>query len=125
MLFKPLNLVIGTGEYFDVTEKQVQNMILDRYNHLAKDPQTYMFFLKLHNINGGDKFATMILQTNRPDLVGKVLSDSYKDPKGNELRKEFLQGLRQNGESYVKYWYKKLKHLRDRLVTPPAGKTND
>ena len=106
-IFEPLNIIIGTGEHFHVIEEQVKAIILDRFNNIAKDPKIYLFFLELHDINGGDKFATMILNPNRPDLVGRVLSDSYKDPKGKELRKEFLQELRRDGESYVTYWYKK------------------
>ena len=106
-LFKPLNIVIGTGEYLDVVKKQLQNMIKKRFENLSKDKNTYIFFLKLHNINGGDNFATMILNPNREDLIGKELSDNHKDVKGKEFRKEFLEGLRKDGECYTKYWYKK------------------
>ncbi len=105
--FKPLNLVIGTGEYLDVTEKKIKKYVLSRFKKLTNDTNSYLFFLNLHNINGGDKFATMILNPNRPDLVGKQLNDSYQDAKNKYFRKEFLEGLRKKGEAYTKYWYKK------------------
>lgn len=40
-------------------------------------------------------------------LIGKYLSDNLKDAKGKMFRKEFLEGLRAEGECYVDYWYKK------------------
>ncbi len=49
----------------------------------------------------------MLVNSNRPELVGTKLSDKYTDIKGNLFRKEMLQGLRENGEAYVEYWYKK------------------
>ena len=105
--FKPLDIVIGTGEYLDNVEQDLKNLILERFSILEGDKNQYLFILDLHNIKGGDNFATMILNPNRPDLIGKKLNDSYKDAKGKEFRKEFLKGLKEKGEVYVKYWYKK------------------
>ncbi len=104
--FEPLDLVIGTGEYLDVIEKQIKKYVVSRFANIKKDAN-YLFFLDLHNINGGNSFATMLLNPNRADLIGKKINDSYKDAKGKEFRKEFLQGLRDKGEVYTKYWYKK------------------
>ncbi|MEA2019683.1 MAG: cache domain-containing protein [Campylobacterota bacterium] len=105
--FEPLDLIIGTGEYLDVKEEEIKNYVLNRFEKdKTINHNSYLFFLDLHNINGGDEFATMILNPNRPDLIGKKLSDSYKDKKGKEFRKEFLKNIREKGESYTKYWYK-------------------
>ena len=105
--FAPLDLIIGTGEYLDVVEKQIQTEIIKKYNIMQHNKHSYVFAYKLHNINGGKNFATMIINPNRLDILGKKISDNYKDAKGKEFRKEFLKGIRQNGEAYVKYWYKK------------------
>ncbi|MEA1922234.1 MAG: ATP-binding protein [Pseudomonadota bacterium] len=67
----------------------------------------YIFILKLHDLNGGERFASMLLNPNRPDLLDKFLSDEYLDAKGKPFRKVFLKGLRDKGEAFVKYWYKK------------------
>jgi len=77
-------------------------------NNIRFDDGSYIFVYQLLNINGGKRFAKMLINPNRKDLVDKYLSDSYKDAKGNEFRKEFLQGIRKNGEAFVKYYYKKL-----------------
>ena len=104
--FKPLNLIIGTGEYLDEIEKKIQNYVIERFSNTALD-SNYLFIYKLHKINGGDNFATMILNQNRPDLIGKNISDNYLDAKGKKFRKEFLEKIRKHGHGYVKYWYKK------------------
>jgi len=49
----------------------------------------------------------MVINGNRPDLVGKKISDDYLDAKGKPFRKEFLEDIREDGESFVVYWYKK------------------
>ncbi|MCK5293151.1 MAG: cache domain-containing protein, partial [Arcobacteraceae bacterium] len=115
--FEPLNLIIGTGEYLDVVEEELKNYLINRFNHLNMGKNKYLFILDLHNINGGDNFATMLVNPNRPDLIGKKLNDNYEDGKGKKFRKEFLEGLRQKGEIYTKYWYKKpnYKELKPKM----------
>ena len=67
----------------------------------------YIFIYKVNNINGGKNFATMLLNPNRPDLVGKQIDDDYTDIKGFAFRKEMLKQIRQKGEAFVTYYYKK------------------
>ncbi len=106
--FEPLGWVIGTGEYLDNLEHLAKTTITnDLAASLKKDLVDYYFIYELHDINGGKDFATMLVNSNRPDLVGKRLSDDYKDAKGKLFRKEFLKGIRETGEANVVYWYKK------------------
>ena len=49
----------------------------------------------------------MLINKNRPDLIGKFISDDYKDARNNQFRKVMLEQIRQYGECFVKYWYKK------------------
>ena len=106
--FEPLNGFIGTGAYFDAFAELTRTNIAENLKQFAiKSPKNYFFVYELHNIQGGDGFATMLLNPNRPDLIGCKLTDNYKDAHGKMFRKEFLNGLRKNGESFVTYWYKK------------------
>lgn len=107
-LFEPFGWVIGTGEYLDNLEHLAKSTISSILSaSLKKDLIDYYFIYELHDINGGKDFATMLVNSNRPDLVGKKLSDDYKDAKGKQFRKEFLKGVRETGEAHVVYWYKK------------------
>ena len=106
--FEPLDIVIGTGEYLDVIENQIKKYVLDRFSKIKyKEENKYLFILDLHNINGGDEFATVLLNSNRTDLVGTKVSDSKKDIKGKIYRKEFLKILKEKGGGYSQYWFQK------------------
>ena len=106
--YEPLGWVIGTGEYLDNLEALIKAAITkDLSASLRKHLVDYYFIYELHDIDGGDGFATMLINSNRPDLVGQRLSDDYADARGKKFRKEFLQGIRENGETHVVYWYKK------------------
>ena len=108
-VFEPLHWYIGTGVYLDAVEASMQK-IISQYiekNRFGPNLRGYVFILDLLDIQGGDKFAIMYANPNRPDLIGKTISDDLQDAKGKMFRKEFLSGLREHGECYVDYWYKK------------------
>ena len=107
-LFEPFGWIIGTGEYLENLDKLARSTISGNLiGGLKKELIDYYFVYELHDIQGGKDFATMLVNSNRPDLIGKKLSDDYQDAKGKEFRKEFLKGIREDGEAHVVYWYKK------------------
>ena len=106
--FKPLDLVLGSGEYLDIIKKQTQEHILKRFSQNDyKDKDNYISILDVHNLKGGDNFATVLLNSNRLELIGSKVSTNTKDIKGNKFRKDFLDLVVSKGEGYSKYWYKK------------------
>ena len=104
--YKPFDILIGTGEYVEDVVNEVKSDFISKIEE-SNDLNKYIFIYDLHDINGGNKFATMLLNNNRRDLIGKTLSDEVTDSKGSFYRKEALNLLRENGEGFVKYWYKK------------------
>ena len=106
-LFEPFNWVIGYGEYLDDVEKELQALVIKQIRNMPYVDNNYVFVYQLMDINGGDKFAKMLVNMNRPDLEGEFLSDDYKDINGKAFRKEFLKDIRSNGDAYVTYAYKK------------------
>ena len=107
--FAPFDWLIGTGIYLDSVETELQGHISQYINTHRFGPNRlgYVFILDLLDIQGGKDFAIMYANPNRPDLVGRYISDDLQDAEGKMFRKEFLQGLRERGECYVDYWYKK------------------
>lgn len=107
--FAPFKWIIGTGEFLDYYEEMTQQSIVRHLNRIGigLESPDYVFIYKLHNKNGGDKFATMLVNPNRPDLVGKKVTDSYIDAQGKMFRKEMLKGVREKGEAFVTYMYNK------------------
>lgn len=71
------------------------------------EKNSYIFVYNLLNRNGGDKFAKMVINPNRTDLVGNFISTNYQDPNGFAFRKKFLDDINKSGESFVQYSYKK------------------
>ncbi len=99
---------VGAGEYYeDFGAMTKEHIIADIEKSMGSDPKGYFFIYQLHNLQGGDDFATMLVNPNRPDLVGTKISDNYRGAHGKEFRKTFLKGIREHGEAYVTYWYKK------------------
>lgn len=48
-------------------------------------------------MQGGDDFARMIVNPNRPDLLGKLISTNYEDANGKKFREEFMENIRKKG----------------------------
>lgn len=73
----------------------------------GKEKENYIFVYLLENPHGGDNFAKMLINPNRPDIEGKYISDSYTDPEGKQFRKIFIKEISLKGSSFVQYTYKK------------------
>ncbi len=77
---------------------------LGRADDLAGDGY---FIYQLHDLAGGENFASMLFNPARPDLVDQKLSTDFPDARGYDFRKVFMKDIRDRGESFVTYWYKK------------------
>ena len=72
-----------------------------------ENKSNYFFVYEVKNMNGGDNFAKLIVNPNRPDLVGTLISTNYEDSDGKRFREIFLKDIRETGESFTEYAYKK------------------
>ena len=108
--FEPYDWIIGAEANLEVVTKSMQNIITHYVttNRFGPNERGYVFINELLDINGGTEFAKVYANPNRPNDTGKTISDDFKDANGKFFRKEFLQGLRDHGECFVDYWYKKI-----------------
>jgi C4-dicarboxylate-specific signal transduction histidine kinase len=67
----------------------------------------YIFVYELLKKDGGDDFARLVLNPNRKDLEGKLISTNYTDVSGFRFREKFLQDINKYGDSFVTYTYSK------------------
>ena len=103
-----LGLIFGTGEYLDNLEALARNSIIDELrNSWRSTLMDYYFVYQLHDLAGGPQFATMLINNNRPDLEGQVISEFALDTNGKSYRQEFMDGIRHQGEAHVIYTYQK------------------
>lgn len=106
--FEPLDLVLGIGEYLDVVEMQTKEYMISKLSQFDfHEKNQYITILDVHNNKGGDEFATVLLNSNRPELVGQKVSTNDKDIKGNKFKEDFLNLVMGKGKGYSEYWYQK------------------
>jgi len=87
----------------------------------ARDLDIAGFFIyDLHDPDGGERFATMIFNPARPDLVGRTLSTEDPDARGFKFRKAFVKDIRDRGKSFVVYHYNRDPGAAGEL--PPVGR---
>ncbi len=91
----------------DSKEAMLQQMVIDELGWADDLCADTFFIYKLHDMAGGDNFASMLFSPARPDLVGQQLSTDFPDAKGVDFRKVFMKDIRDRGESFVTYWYTK------------------
>ncbi len=94
----------------------LQNEVKDFIKNIkfGENKNNYLFVYKIINYQGGKKFAKMLINPNRQDLVGKYIDDDYKDINGKEFRKKFLAEIKKQGFSFVTYSYQKPHSLKIR-----------
>ncbi|MCI5166952.1 MAG: hypothetical protein D3903_12880, partial [Candidatus Electrothrix sp. GM3_4] len=102
--FKPFDWYIGAGDYLIEVERDAQQHVTSIINqHASQTDDEYMFILDLRSMKGGKKFATMLVNPNKPDPLDKLLNEEYEDMQGEKFREKFLNGLKEHGEVFVKY----------------------
>ena len=89
--------------------ENLQHEVYDWIRHIryGGEEHNYIFVYHIEDMSGGDKFAKMLINPNRPDLEGQYISDAYTDENGKAFRKIFLQDIHEKGFSFVNYMYKK------------------
>ncbi|QKF58547.1 cache domain-containing protein [Aliarcobacter lanthieri] len=101
-----LNYNIAKSNVNDEILKHDAIQLLNNIN-FETNKSNYFFVYEIDNMEGGDDFAKMVVNPNRPDLVGTKISTNYEDADGKKFRDEFMSNIRENGESYSIYSYKK------------------
>jgi len=93
----------------DYNKTKLQNEIENFIKNIkfGENKNNYVFAYKILNYDGGKKFAKMLINPNRQDLVGKYINDDYRDKNGKEFRKIFLKDIKKQGYSFVTYMYQK------------------
>ncbi len=94
-----LNWVIGTGDYYDDVEKEVQNEVLERLDTLRYGTNGYIW---IHDTN-----HTLLMHPFRKEAIGQNEKE-LQDLKGNYINKIMTQTALNNKEGafFDYYWYK-------------------
>ena len=112
-LKKEINTVIDILNYnvakSNLPDEELKTDAIRLLNNITfeENKSNYFFVYEIKNIEGGDEFAKLVVNPNRPDLVGTFISTNYEDADGKKFREDFLRDIRYTGESFTKYAYNK------------------
>jgi two-component system, NtrC family, C4-dicarboxylate transport sensor histidine kinase DctB len=113
ILKKDINTVIDIINYniaksnLDDSELKLDAIRLLNNITFEKNKSNYFFVYEVKKMKGGDDFARLLVNPNRPDLVGTLISTNYEDANGKKFREDFLNDIRIHKESFTRYAYKK------------------
>ena len=112
-LKKEINTVIDILNYniaksnLNDEEQKIDAIRLLNNITFEENSSNYFFVYEVKNMQGGDDFARLIVNPNRLDLVGTLISTKYEDEDGKRFREDFLRDIRVHNESFTQYSYKK------------------
>ncbi|HSH51132.1 MAG TPA: cache domain-containing protein [Bacteroidales bacterium] len=98
-LFEPYNWYIGTGEYVDDFEKEIQKKILERLSKIRFGQEGYIF---VNTYNGDALIKDGKIMTQKINLW------DYKDPNGVKVMQEERKAVKNPEGGYIYYSWKKL-----------------
>lgn len=113
LLKKEINVVIDIINYNATksgsTEEELKEETIRLLNNISfeRERSNYIFVYEILDFNGGDKFAKLLVNPNRLDIVGTIISANYEDANGKKFRQDFLNDIKAKGESFTQYVYKK------------------
>ncbi|MCP3923601.1 MAG: methyl-accepting chemotaxis protein [Desulfobacterales bacterium] len=99
-LFKPWNMIVGSGVYVSVAEESLKKDASKLVGTLRYGPDSKDYFW-IHSMD-----LKMVMHPIKPALNGKKL-DGFKDPNGKKLFVEMVNVCKQKGKGFVEYMWPK------------------
>ena len=106
VVFGPYRARLGINE--DWVDAEAKAAIADVIHGQKFQNGAYIWVNEVHDWKGGDNYAIRRIHPNLRNTEGSYLSTNTKDIKGNSPYLEELEGVREHGEIYFRYFFKKL-----------------
>jgi PAS domain-containing protein len=98
----------GEGSSEICSDAFVREVIKNRIRNIYLPDHGYVWINEIRNMDGGDGYAIRLVHPNLPETEGMQLSTSIEDIRGNTPYLTELEGIKQNGEVFFEYWFKKM-----------------
>lgn len=105
-LYGNYKTVIGVSQ--DVIDSRVKNALYNEIHGLKFEDDAYVWVNEIVNYAGGDDYAIRRIHPNLKDTEGIYLSTNMTDVMGTTPYKTELEGVKQYGELFFQYYFKKL-----------------
>ncbi len=102
----PYTLFVGIPQ--DFVDEQVKEHIAKEIHDSTYSENSYIWVNEVLNYEGGDDYAIRRIHPNLRDTVGTKLSTNMTDVKGTTPYKTELEGVKQHGELFFTYYFKKM-----------------
>lgn len=102
----PYTLFVGIPQ--DFVDEQVKEHIAKEIYDSTYSENSYIWVNEVLNYEGGDDYAIRRIHPNLRDTVGTKLSTNMTDVKGTTPYKTELEGVKQHGELFFTYYFKKM-----------------
>ncbi len=96
--FEPLNCFIGTGEYLDDVEKDIQKEVLDRIGNIRFGEDGYIFVVSYNGVT--------LMNSVQPALIGKPMWE-MTDPYGVKVIQEERKAAEKPEGEFIHYHWQK------------------
>ena len=95
-----------------LSQDQMDSISMDRISYRIRKLRLiddgYIWVNRIVNYEGGEQYAVRQIHPNLPDTEGQWLSTNTTDIRGNRPYKVELNGVKEKGELYFEYYFKKL-----------------
>ncbi len=94
----------------ELTTKEIENLkeqAADKIRNAVLRDNGYIWVNEVIDYEGGNNYAVRRVHPNMPKTEGMLLSTNTKDAEGNTPYLEELEGVKENGELFFTYWFKK------------------
>ncbi len=91
----------------EVIDEKVKSQIHDEIHRYKFDNDAYIWVNEVIDYNGGDNYAIRRIHPNLINTEGTYLSTSMTDIAGNHPYLTELEGVKQDGELFFNYFFKK------------------
>lgn len=95
---------IGVSQNF--IDNRIKAITADKIKNLKFDNGSYIWVNEVIDYNGGRNYAIRRVHPNLPETEGMYLSTDITDIAGNLPYLEELEGVKKDGELYIKYYFK-------------------
>ncbi|MGE4453984.1 MAG: diguanylate cyclase [Sphaerochaeta sp.] len=103
--FAPYTLFVGYPQA--KVDEEVKEYIAQEIYDSQYSENSYIWVNEVVNYEGGDDYAIRRIHPNLRDTVGQYLSTSMTDVQGTTPYLTELEGVKQNGELFFSYYFKK------------------
>lgn len=104
----PYYIFIGIKE--DYIKSYTQENLAKKIHSFKFANDSYIWINEIINFEGGDNYAIRLIHPNLKESEGEYLSTNIKDIKGNTPYLVELNGVKEKGEIFSSYYFKKINN---------------